>query len=70
MLVEVGEDGVDVLQGLKFLGLEMFAGRPEGFWPRTTEHEWIWYAEEEKITQSGNSAEEHQASDPIGILIE
>ena len=70
LLVEVGEDGVDVLQGLKFLGLEMFVGCPGGFWLRTIQHEWIWYAEEEKIIQSGNSAEKQQASDPIGIPME
>ena len=42
MLVEAGEDGVDVLQGVKFLGLEMFVGGPQGFWPRTIEQEWVW----------------------------
>lgn len=53
-----------------FLGLEVLVGRSQGFRSRTIEYEWIRQAEEQKVIQRWNAAEEHQARDPIGILIE
>ena len=53
-----------------FLGLEVLVGRSQGLWSRTIEYEWIRQAEEQKIIQCWNAAEKHQASDPIGILME
>lgn len=68
-LVELDEDGVDGLQGVKFQGAEVRVGFSQSIWPRAIEQKKVRQSQKEKVIQCGDPAQQHEARNPIGILM-